>query len=151
MACCLLLLSSTLTAGTTNTKPAAKGDKTGSVKTMVISGKDITEKERDPLMKSLNRDRTSTYGLRRGTIVFFVSLPVTLWLSWTLLEFMIRKTHDDNNPNKEFQKPHYIYMFSSSIATSLYIAHQDSKRYGIEPDSGPPEKKVTIPILGLRF
>jgi len=143
----LIVAFATLSSAESKKQRTTVGGKTNTV----ISGEERTEKERDILMKSLNRYRTSTRGARRFEIVFFVSLPVTLWLSWTLMEFMIRKTKDTNNPKKEFQSPHYIYMFSSSILTSFYIAAQDHKRHGTQPHSGPAERKVSIPIFGLYF
>lgn len=136
----------------TNGTPATGVTNTGATNGEIrIEGKVPVRKENDALMQALGKERTRTFRARRFEIVFFVSLPVTLWLTWSLMEFWIRNTRDVNNPKREFQSPHYIYMFSTSVITSFYIAIEDQKRYGKSEAAGPPEKKVEIPIIGIRF
>lgn len=115
-----------------------------------IKGQQLDTVKTNLLLKELNQTNYKSSPSRRFEIIFFSSLPVTLFISYTILELMIRYNYDKNNPNKEFQKPHYIYMFSSSIATSFMLALDDYRaRKGI--NYTPPEFRFNVPFFHLKF
>jgi len=119
---------------------------------MLLKGKPVQPDKKSLLMKQLKREYFRPTKTRRFEIVFFISLPVTLWLTYTLMEFMIRNVDDKNNPNHDFQTPHYVFIYGSSLATSFYIAYQDSKKYAhILEQNKIRERKFEVPIMGIKF
>lgn len=119
---------------------------------VLLKGKIVAPDKRSLLMKQLKRKYFKPTKTRRFEIVFFISLPVTLWLTYTLMGFMIRGVPDKNNPNKEYQTPHYVFIYGSSLATSFYIAYQDSKKYErILERNKIKERKIEVPIIGVKF
>jgi len=135
------------TANQTNTNPA---DWTP------LSGEERFTAKENILLKELGQEHSYTGRFRRGWIVFWISIPVTLLLTFTLMDALARgapTTYGDNR-NRELLQPHYIYMFSTSLLTSLYVAIADARKYN------PPERpkatdvnevKFELPIVGIRF
>lgn len=117
---------------------------------LLIQGETVQTAQTNLLLHELKQSNFTSTPARRFEIIFFSSLPVTLFISFSILELMIRNGNDKNNPDKKFQKPHYIYMFSSSIATSLLLALDDYRdRNGI--NYTPPEFRFKLPFFQFRF
>ncbi len=147
------LLTQTLSvfANTTNNTNSVVSIQSNS-STILLQGKPVVPDKRSLLMKQLKREYFKPTKTRRFEIVFFISLPVTLWLTYTLMEFMIRSVPDKNNPNHDFQTPHYVFIYGSSLATSFYIAYHDSIKYDRMLERNRiKEKKIEVPIVGIRF
>jgi len=145
-------------AGTTNTRAALTNAGatalTNAAGQTILQGKELFEPKESMLMQELGRKSTNTSSARRFEIVFFISIPITLWFSWLLMDAMVRNTRDRNNPNHKLQQPHYIYMFSTSLLTSFCVAVEDARRY---PEAEKPkvtdvsEFRFEVPVVGVRF
>lgn len=135
--------------------PAAPTN-TVSTNALPLSGKPVSLSNTDRLMRELGREPYRSTAGRRFEITFFISLPVTLWVTWTLMKFMTKYVRDYDNPAKELRTPHYVFMLSTSLVTSFYIAAEDARRH--PPDkvvlgSGPAvrETYVDVPVIGVRW
>lgn len=137
-------------AGATNTRAVL----TNAAGQTILQGKELFEPKESMLMQELGRKSTNTSSARRFEIVFFISIPITLWFSWLLMDAMVRNTRDRNNPDRKLQQPHYIYMFSTSLLTSFCVAVEDARRY---PEAEKPkvtdvsEFRFEVPVVGVRF
>ena len=137
-------------AGATN----ARAVLTNAAGQTILQGKELFEPKESMLMQELGRKSTNTSSARRFEIVFFISIPITLWFSWLLMDAMVRNTRDRNNPDRKLQQPHYIYMFSTSLLTSFCVAVEDARRY---PEAEKPkvtdvsEFRFEVPVVGVRF
>jgi hypothetical protein len=121
---------------------------------IVLEGREIFHPKESLLMRELGQEHSHTSRARRFEIVFFITLPVTLLLSFSLMEGLSRNVPDFLNPNFELKRPHYIYMFSTSVITSLLVAIDDVRRY--HPPQKTPftevsERRFELPIVGVRF
>jgi len=119
-----------------------------------LTGQEVFPEQGSLLMQELGKTGHSESQTRRFEIVFFVSLPVTLMLAYSLMEGLARNTYDRNNPDRTIQQPHYIYMFSTSVLTSLYIAIEDARRHTVSERPKPTdvsEIRLEFPVVGVRF
>lgn len=119
-----------------------------------LRGSEIVPAKESHLLRELGKTPHHESQTRRFEIVFFVSLPVTLMLAYSLMEGLSRNTYDRNNPERKIQQPHYIYMFSTSLLTSLYIAIQDARRHPIKERpkaTDVSEVQLKLPVVGVRF
>lgn len=141
---------STAASNSSSSSSKKKDERSGRT---LLTGKPVKEKKIPRLMKELKRKPYEESKARRFEIVFFVSLPVTLWLTYTMMEMLVGNTRDKNNPNRELQTAHYVYMLSSSLVTSFYIAYQDSLMYNPPSTSNTAQRELhfQLPIVGIRF
>jgi hypothetical protein len=137
---------------------ATNGQSSGLVSTnqglTPLSGKEVFPPKESLLMQEMGKTPKHETQARRFEIVFFVSLPITLMLAYSLMEALARNTYDRNNPKREIQQPHYIYMFSTSVLTSLYIAIEDARRHPVpeRPSAtAVSETRFELPVVGVRF
>ena len=124
---------------------------------LILEGEEVFPLKESLLMRELGQEHSHTSRARRWEIVFFISIPVTLLLGFSLMEGLSRNVPDELNEKRELRQPHYIYMFSTALITSLYISIQDVRRYH------PPEKTSStsparasglsfeLPLWGVRF
>ncbi|MDR2734437.1 MAG: hypothetical protein LBC99_07335 [Spirochaetota bacterium] len=153
LAVILLLGAPGILLAAPDSPPAQKADKD---EWAPLTGEEHFPPRESVLMNALGQQYSYTSKLRRFEIVFFISIPVTLLLSFTLMEALARSspTTYGTNRNQEMQSPHYIYMFSTSLLASLYVAIADVHKYNPpEPAKATDvsETKFELPIIGVRF
>ncbi len=146
--CCLALRLPGMTNGQPNVTAATNTGLTP------LTGTEVFPPKESLLMQELGKASHHESQARRFEIVFFVSLPVTLMLAYSLMEGLARNTYDRNNPERKIQQPHYIYMFSTSVLTSLYIAIEDARRHPVSErpkTTDVSEMRFELPVVGVRF
>lgn len=128
----------------------SKKDKKNEV---TITGREIKEKKVNLLMKELKRKPYKPSKGRRFEIIFFISFPALLFLTYTLMDFFVSNTSSyKNNPKREMQSTHYFYIVSTSLITSIYIAYNDSlKAFPSDKNNLAKERKFSMPLVFLRF
>jgi len=120
-----------------------------------LEGQEIFPEKENALMRELGQQHSYTSRVRRFEIVFFISIPITLLLGFTLMDGLARMAYDKKNPDRTLQQPHYIYMFSTTFLSSLYVAIKDARSYN-PPESAHKHTEVSelrleLPIVGVRF